>query len=70
MGTSCTDLLDEVRLCRNQMLLLLFSYIFLLQVEDTKHEKSEQEKEENQEDIKEEKEGIEMTDDFECKLFL
>ena len=37
-----------------------------MQVEDTKHEKSEKE-DENQEDIKEDKEGIEMTDDFECK---
>jgi len=39
------------------------------QVEDTKHEKSEEKQEDQQQDdIKEEKDGIEMTDDFESQL--
>ncbi|XP_057307926.1 midasin-like isoform X2 [Hydractinia symbiolongicarpus] len=39
------------------------------QLEDTKHEKSEeQKKEDDEDDIAEEKEGVEMSDDFEGKL--
>ena len=34
-------------------------------MEDTKHEKSEEKEQNDDEDIAEEKEGIEMSDDFE-----
>ena len=38
-------------------------------MEDTKHEKTkEEEQNDADDDVKEEKEGIEMTDDFDCKI--